>query len=205
MRSPAAHAAASSRALSDRAAGASSASAPPPGRGYGGSRVSAHPQNEAPHRLIRDCRFGEGVIVHSFTNLYGCSIGAHSRIGPFVEIQDGASIGAACKVQSHSLICSGVQIGDRVFVGHGVIFVNDKQPRATNPGGSLQAPGDWELLEITVESDATVGSGALILGGVTIGRGAMVAAGAVVSADVPPETTAIGVPARVARSRRSPS
>jgi UDP-2-acetamido-3-amino-2,3-dideoxy-glucuronate N-acetyltransferase len=167
--------------------------------------VAPDPENEAPHRLIRDCRFGEGVIVHSFTNLYGCSIGDRSRIGPFVEIQDGVVIGSDCKVQSHSLICTGVEIGDRVFVGHGVIFVNDKHPRATNPDGSLQGPGDWELLEIIVESEATIGSGAVILGGVTIGHGATVAAGAVVSNDVAPETTAIGVPARVAMSRRRES
>ncbi len=159
------------------------------------------PENEAPHRLIRDCRFGDGVIVHSFTNLYGCSIGDRSRIGPFVEIQDGAVIGSDCKIQSHSLICTGVEIGDGVFVGHGVIFVNDKRPRATNPDGSLQGPGDWELLEIVVENEATIGSGAVILGGITIGRGAMVAAGAVVSADVAPDATAIGIPARVAPSR----
>jgi acetyltransferase-like isoleucine patch superfamily enzyme len=164
--------------------------------------VSAAPENEAPHRLIRDCRFGEGVIVHSFTNLYGCSIGDNSRVGPFVEIQAGASIGANCKVQSHSLICSGVAIADGVFVGHGVIFVNDKRPRALNPDGSMQGPGDWPLLEIAVESGATIGSAAVIMGGVTIGRGATVGAGAVVSADVPPEATAIGVPARVAAAAR---
>jgi UDP-2-acetamido-3-amino-2,3-dideoxy-glucuronate N-acetyltransferase len=164
--------------------------------------VPDQPSNEAPNRLIRDCRFGEGVVVQSFTNLYGCSIGANSHIGPFVEVQEGASVGANCKVQSHSLICAGVTIGDGVFVGHGVIFVNDKHPRATNPDGSLQGPDAWALLEIAVESEASIGSAAVIMGGVTIGRGAMVGAGAVVTRDVPAGSSAIGVPARVAAGRR---
>jgi acetyltransferase-like isoleucine patch superfamily enzyme len=154
------------------------------------------PVNDAPHRLIRDCRFGEGVVVHAFTNLYGCEVGAGSRIGTFVEIQAGAVVGAHCKVQSHTFICEGVTVADGVFIGHGVMFVNDKRPRARAAGGELAGPGDWELLPVSVGEDATIGSGALILGGVSIGRGAMVGAGAVVTADVPDGATVAGVPAR---------
>ena len=157
------------------------------------------PANDADHRLIRDCRFGDGVVVHGFTNLYGCEIGDETRIGTFVEVQAGAVIGRRCKVQSHTFICEGVTIEDEVFVGHGVMFVNDKAPRATNPDGSFQASGDWELLEIRVERGATIGSGAVILGGVTVGSGAMVGAGAVVASDVAAGTTVAGVPARTLR------
>ena len=153
------------------------------------------PANDAPHRLIRDCRFGEGAVVHAFTNLYGCEVGAGSRIGTFVEIQAGAVVGAHCKVQSHTFICEGVTLADGVFVGHGVMFVNDKRPRARAEGG-LAGPGDWELLPVSVGEDATIGSGAVILGGVSIGAGAMVGAGAVVTGDVPAGGTVAGVPAR---------
>jgi UDP-2-acetamido-3-amino-2,3-dideoxy-glucuronate N-acetyltransferase len=158
--------------------------------------VAEHPSNDAPHRLIDDCRFGDGVVVHSFTNLYGCSIGSGSTIGPFVEIQRGASVGERCKIQSHSFVCEGVRIEDEVFVGHGVMFVNDKRPRATNEDGSLQGSGDWKILRTVVERGASIGSGAVILGGVTIGSGAMVGAGAVVTRDVVSSETVIGNPAR---------
>jgi UDP-2-acetamido-3-amino-2,3-dideoxy-glucuronate N-acetyltransferase len=154
------------------------------------------PANEAPHRLIDDVRFGEGAVVHAFTNLYGCMVGPGTRIGTFVEIQRGASIGASCKVQSHTFVCDGVRIGDRVFVGHGVTFVNDKRPRATAESGALQTEADWKLLETVVEDGASIGSGATILGGLTIGRDATVGAGAVVTADVPPAATVAGNPAR---------
>src|SRR4051794_38793855 len=154
------------------------------------------PANDAPSRLIRDCRFGDDVVVASFTNLYECRIGAGSRIGPFVEIQSDVVVGERCKVQSHSFICSGTRIGDGVFVGHGVIFVNDKRPRATVAGGELQGPGDWEQLDVVVEPGVTIGSGAIVLGGVNLGRGAMIGAGAVVAADVPAGETVAGVPAR---------
>lgn len=154
------------------------------------------PANEAPHRLIDDVEFGEGVVVHSFANLYGCRIGSDSRIGTFVEVQRGAKIGAACKIQSHSFICDGVQIEDEVFVGHGVTFVNDRLPRATNGAGDLQTEADWELLTTTVESGASIGSGATILGGVRIGRDATIGAGAVVTKDVMPGQTVVGNPAR---------
>jgi acetyltransferase-like isoleucine patch superfamily enzyme len=154
------------------------------------------PCNEAPHRLIDDVRFGADVVVYSFTNLYGCEIGSRARIGTFVEIQRGARIGAACKIQSHTFICDGIRIEDEVFVGHGVTFVNDKRPRATNADGELQGEADWELLSTVVERGATIGSGATILGGVRIGSGATVGAGAVVTKDVAPEATVVGNPAR---------
>jgi UDP-2-acetamido-3-amino-2,3-dideoxy-glucuronate N-acetyltransferase len=156
----------------------------------------ARPTNDAPHRLIDDVEFGEDVVVHSFVNLYGCRIGARTRIGTFVEIQRRAEVGAACKIQSHSFICDGVRIEDEVFVGHGVVFVNDKRPRATDGAGELQSESDWELLSTVVEKGASIGSGATILGGVRIGAGATVGAGAVVTRDVEPGKTVIGNPAR---------
>jgi acetyltransferase-like isoleucine patch superfamily enzyme len=157
--------------------------------------VADVPANDAPFRLIADVRFGEGVIVHAFTNLYGCSIGDDSRVGTFVEIQRGARIGARCKIQSHAFVCEGVEIGDEVFVGHGVMFINDKRPRATSEG-RLQSDEDWELLTTIVERGASLGSGAVILGGVRIGAGAIVGAGAVVTRDVPAGQTVVGNPAR---------
>lgn len=160
------------------------------------------PANDAPHRLISDVRFGHGVIVQPFTNLYGCSIGDGTRIGPFVEVQRGASIGARCKVQSHTFVCTGVEIRDEVFVGHGVMFVNDLRPRATTDTGELQGDDDWELRETTVCDRASIGSGAVILCGVTIGEAALIGAGAVVTHDVAAGATVAGVPARSLASDR---
>jgi UDP-2-acetamido-3-amino-2,3-dideoxy-glucuronate N-acetyltransferase len=165
--------------------------------------VAGEPSNEAPFRLIADVSFGRDVVVQSFTNLYGCVIGDRTRVGPFVEIQRGAAIGAACKIQSHTFICDGVRIGDGVFVGHGVTFVNDRRPRATTDAGELQTDSDWELLETVVEDGASIGSGAVILGGVRIGRGATVGAGAVVTRDVAPGATVVGGAAAELR-RRAP-
>jgi UDP-2-acetamido-3-amino-2,3-dideoxy-glucuronate N-acetyltransferase len=159
------------------------------------------PVNDAPHRLIDGVEFGEGVTVFSFVNLYGCAIGDRTRIGAFVEIQRGATVGADCKVQTHAFICDGVTIGDRVFVGHGVMFVNDKRPRVLNERGEPQTEEDWELLSIVVEDGAAIGSGALVLGGVRIGAGALVGAGAVVTRDVEPGAVVAGVPARVQAAR----
>ena len=159
--------------------------------------MAAEPANEAPYRLLRDVELGEGVRIFSFVNLYGCRIGDESVIGPFVEIQAGVTVGRRCKVQSHTFVCSGVDIGDEVFVGHGVMFVNDKRPRATTEGGALQSPEDWQLLPVVVERRASIGSGAVVLGGVRIGEGALVAAGAVVTRDVPAGAIVAGVPARV--------
>jgi UDP-2-acetamido-3-amino-2,3-dideoxy-glucuronate N-acetyltransferase len=154
------------------------------------------PANEAPYRLIDEVQFGADVLVGPFTNLYGCRIGDLTRVGPFVEIQRGAVIGARCKIQSHSFICDGVEIGDEVFVGHNVVFINDKRPRATNEGGDLQAGEDWTLVRTVVERGASLGSGAIIMGGVRIGERALVGAGAVVTADVGPGETVVGSPAR---------
>jgi UDP-2-acetamido-3-amino-2,3-dideoxy-glucuronate N-acetyltransferase len=154
------------------------------------------PSNDAPYRLVDDVSFGDDVRVGPFTNLYGCSVGSGSRVGPFVEIQRGASIGKRCKIQSHTFVCDGVHIGDEVFVGHGVVFINDKRPHATNDHGELQTDADWELVETFVEERASIGSGAVILAGVRIGAGALVGAGAVVTQDVPDGVTVAGVPAR---------
>ena len=155
------------------------------------------PVNDAPFRVIADdVVFGDGVVVRPFVNLYGCTIGDGSQVGTFVEIQRGAIVGARCKIQSHTFICKGVTIEDEVFVGHGVMFVNDKRPAATNAAGGLQSPDDWELLRTVVERGASIGSAAVILGGVRIGAGALIGAGAVVTRDVAPGSTVAGVPAR---------
>ena len=154
------------------------------------------PVNDAPYRLIADVEFGENVVVHAFTNLYGCRIGANTRIGPFVEIQRGAVIGANCKIQSHAFICDGVEIGDEVFVGHGTIFINDKLPRATTEEGGLKTEADWELLPTVIGRRASLGSGAVILGGVKVGENALVGAGAVITRHVGPGETVVGNPAR---------
>lgn len=164
--------------------------------------MAQRPTNEAPYRLIDDVAFGADVVVESFTNLYGCRIGNGTRIGPFVEIQRGVAIGDRCKIQSHAFICEGVEIEDEVFVSHGVIFINDKYPRATTPAGELQTVGDWRLLPTVVERRATLGSGALIMGGVRIGPGALVGAGAVVTSDVEAGQTVAGNPARILPGRR---
>ena len=158
--------------------------------------MPSSPANEAPYCLLDNVRFGEDAIVHAFTNLYGCRIGDRTRIGTFVEIQAGAQIGAACKIQSHTFICEGVEVGDRVFVGHGVTFVNDKHPRATNAAGELQTGADWELLPTVIEDDVSIGSGATILGGLRISVGATVGAGAVVTKDVPAGAVVAGNPAK---------
>jgi UDP-2-acetamido-3-amino-2,3-dideoxy-glucuronate N-acetyltransferase len=146
-----------------------------------------------------DVKLGQRVQIHhpSLVNLYGCSIGDDTKVGAFVEVQKNASIGARCKISSHSFVCEGVTIEDEVFVGHGVMFTNDKRPRAT-AGGQLQTEADWAVVPTLVRKGATIGSGAVILCGVTIGRRAMIGAGAVVTHDVPDHAVALGVPARVA-------
>jgi UDP-2-acetamido-3-amino-2,3-dideoxy-glucuronate N-acetyltransferase len=161
--------------------------------------MASEPSNDAPYRLIDGVAFGEGVVVSPFTNLYGCRIGDQTRIGPFVEIQRDAVIGARCKIQSHAFICSGVEIEDEVFVGHGTLFINDKFPRATSESGELKTDADWSLQRTVVERGAALGSGVVVLGGVRIGAGALVGAGAVVTRDVASGETVTGVPARVTR------
>lgn len=138
------------------------------------------------------------VIFHEgLVNLYGCTIGDESRVGAFVEIQRGAVIGRRCKISSHTFICEGVDIEDEVFVGHGVMFTNDRYPAATTPDGGLQGDADWELLHTRVGRRASIGSNATILPGITIGEGALVGAGAVVTRDVPPFAIVVGSPARI--------
>jgi len=159
--------------------------------------MPSKPANEAPYRLIDDVDFGENVIVSPFTNLYGCRIGDETRVGPFVEIQRDAVIGARCKIQSHAFICTGVEIEDEVFVGHGTLFINDKFPRATTQEGKLKTEADWQLERTVVEQGAALGSGVVVLSGIRIGAGALVGAGAVVTQDVAPGETVAGVPARV--------
>jgi UDP-2-acetamido-3-amino-2,3-dideoxy-glucuronate N-acetyltransferase len=163
--------------------------------------MATAPANDAPHRLIDDVEFGSGVVVASFVNLYGCSIGDDSRIGPFVEIQRDAVVGARCKIQSHTFVCSGVEIADEVFVGHGTMFINDRFPRAATESGELKGADDWALERTVVERGAAIGSGAVIMCGVRIGAGALVGAGAVVTRDVAPGETVAGVPARVLPTR----
>jgi len=148
--------------------------------------------------IADDVVLGEDVAIPqpSLVNLYGCRIGAGSRIGAFVEIQRGASVGRLCKISSHSFLCEGVTIEDEVFVGHGVLFINDLRPRAT-VDGRLQGAADWSVIPTRVHARASIGSGVVILGGVTIGTGALIGAGAVVTRDVPAEATVAGVPARL--------
>ena len=158
--------------------------------------MASGPVNEAPFRLLNDVAYGEGVVVFSFVNLYGCHLGDETRVGPFVEIQRGVTIGARCKIESHTFVCTGVEIHDEVFVGHGVVFINDKYPRATVEDGALKSDDDWELLPTIVERGAAIGSGAVVLGGVRIGERATIGAGAVVVHDVAAGATVLGVPAR---------
>ena len=149
--------------------------------------------------IAADVRLAQDVVVvHAeLVNLYGCSVGQGTRIGPFVEIQRNAEVGSMCKISSHTFICEGVTIEDDVFVGHGVMFINDLFPRATAAGGQLQTDADWELVSTRVRRAASIGSNATILGGVTIGEGALVGAGAVVTRDVPAYAIVVGNPARV--------
>ena len=146
---------------------------------------------------LNDVVLGEGVVIHhrDLVNLYGCRIGAGTKIGAFVEIQKQASIGERCKISSHSFVCEGVTLEDEVFIGHGVMFINDRYPRAASDG-RLQTESDWQVIPTRVCRGASIGSGATILCGVTIGENALIGAGAVVTADVAPGVTVAGVPAR---------
>lgn len=145
---------------------------------------------------LSDVTLGRDVKIYSFVNAYGCEIGNETRVGAFVEIQKGVKIGRRCKISSHSFLCEGVTIEDNVFIGHGVMFTNDKYPRAISADGSPQSDADWTVVPIMVKQGASIGSNATILAGVTIGENAMVGAGAVVTRDVPAGTTVAGVPAK---------
>lgn len=161
---------------------------------------------ENPLPIAESVERGRNVIIfhESLVNLYGCSIGDESRIGTFVEIQRGAVIGRRCKISSHTFICEGVEIEDEVFVGHGVMFTNDRYPRATMETGELQTDDDWEVLRTRVGRRASIGSNATILPNLTIGEGALVGAGAVVTRDVPPFAIVAGSPAQVVGDTRRP-
>ena len=144
-----------------------------------------------------DVRLGPRVRLSPFVNLYGCEVGGDTRVGAFVEVQRGATIGERCKISSHSFICSGVTIEDEVFIGHGVVFINDRNPRATTADGAPQTENDWQMEGTVVRRGASIGSGSVILCGIEIGARAMVGAGAVVTRDVPAGAVVTGNPARV--------
>jgi UDP-2-acetamido-3-amino-2,3-dideoxy-glucuronate N-acetyltransferase len=172
-------------------------------------RAQTTNQEQLSMPIADSVRLGENVqIPHpALVNLYGCAIGPDTRIAAFVEIQKNASVGACCKISSHTFICEGVVIEDEVFVGHGVMFTNDRFPRATNPDGSPKTEADWKLETTRIGRAAAIGSNATILCGVTIGEGALVGAGAVVTDNVPPHAIVAGVPARVigdTRERKQP-
>ncbi|SFH06224.1 acyltransferase [Pontibacter chinhatensis] len=149
---------------------------------------------------LHNVRLGKDVKIYNFVNAYGCTIGDGTKVGTFVEIQKGASIGKNCKISSHTFICEGVHIADNVFVGHNVTFINDKFPRATNEDGSLQSEKDWTCVETYVEDSASIGSSATILCGIRIGKNAIVGAGSVVTKDVPDNAVVAGNPAKVIKS-----
>lgn len=152
---------------------------------------------EDARQVLKNVQVGENVKIFNFVNAYGCSIDDGSKIGAFVEIQKGVTIGKNCKISSHTFICEGVHIHDNVFVGHNVSFINDKYPRAVNQDGSMQTDADWQVVETIVEEGASIGTSATILCGVTIGKGAMVGAGSVVTKDVPEGAVVVGNPARI--------
>jgi acetyltransferase-like isoleucine patch superfamily enzyme len=149
--------------------------------------------------IAPDVKLGKDVKLSKFINLYGCEIGDESKIGAFVEIQKNATVGKRCKISSHTFICEGVTIEDNVFIGHGVMFINDSYPRATAPDGNLQTEADWKVERTVIKKGASVGSGATILSSTTIGENAIVGAGSVVTKDVPPNSIVAGNPARVLR------
>jgi len=146
---------------------------------------------------LNNVKVGENVKIFNFVNAYGCSIDDNTKVGAFVEIQKGATIGKNCKISSHTFICEGVDIEDNVFIGHNVTFINDKFPRATNPDGSMQTEADWKLEKTRIKKGASIGSSVTILCGVTVGENAIVGAGSVVLKDVPANSISAGNPARI--------
>ena len=151
-------------------------------------------------KIASNVILGENVVLNDFINLYGCSIGDNTKIGPFVEVQKNAFIGKRCKISSHTFICEGVTIEDDVFVGHGVMFINDKYPRSSNESGELQTEEDWEVVSTIVKQGASIGSNATLLCGITVGSGSIVGAGSVVTRDVPDKAVVAGNPAKVIRN-----
>ena len=151
--------------------------------------------------IASDVKLGKNVKIYNFVNAYGCEIGDDTRVGAFVEIQKKARIGQRCKISSHTFICEGVTLEDEVFIGHGVVFINDPDPWAVNPDGTLKTDEDWDCVSTVVRKRASVGSNATILSGVTIGEGALVGAGAVVTKDVPKNAVVAGNPAVFIRKR----
>lgn len=149
--------------------------------------------------IAPDVKLGENVKLSKFINLYGCQIGDNTKIGAFVEIQKNATVGKNCKISSHTFICEGVEIEDEVFIGHGVVFINDSYPRAATGDGRLQTEADWKVEKTVIKKGASVGSGATILANVTIGEGALVGAGSVVTKSVPARAIVAGNPAKVLR------
>lgn len=149
--------------------------------------------------IAEDVHIGNAVYLADFINLYGCRIGDGTKIGAFVEIQRNVEVGRNCKISSHSFICEGVSIEDNVFIGHGVVFINDKFPRAANPDGTLQSAADWDVIRTVVKKGASIGSGVTIMCGITIGEDAIVGAGSIVLDDVASSTIIAGNPARILR------
>ncbi|HXB60750.1 MAG TPA: acyltransferase [Candidatus Acidoferrales bacterium] len=160
---------------------------------------------QSPRQIAADVRLGKNVRIYDFTNLYGCEIGDDVKIGTFVEIQKGAKIGSRCKISSHTFICEGVTLEDEVFVGHNVVFINDRHPRATNNKGQMQSEADWNCISTLVRRGASIGSGAILLCGITVGENAIIGAGSVVTRDVPPDTIVAGNPARVIKPLKKTS
>ncbi len=155
---------------------------------------------DEPRKTLNNVKMGEGVKIFNFVNAYGCSIDDNSKVGAFVEIQKGATIGKNCKISSHTFICEGVHIEDNCFIGHGVMFTNDLFPRATNPDGSPQTDADWSMVETFVKKGASIGSNATILCGITIGENALIGAGSMVTKNVPANTVVAGNPAKIIKT-----
>lgn len=154
---------------------------------------------DSPKKSLTDVTVGEDVKIFNFVNAYGCSIGDRTKVGAFVEIQKGADIGKDCKISSHTFICEGVKIGDGVFIGHNVSFINDMFPKAINDDGSMQTDEDWELVKTEIKDHASIGTSVTILGGITIGFNALIGAGSVVTKNIPDNAVAAGNPAKIIR------